>query len=85
MQRVDRPDLTCVLQWYGMGKEVAIECYGMYHILVSRIYLNTGIAYEDHRQYELAYDHFKQSYLINVQVGAQGEGGGSGSTNVLVG
>ena len=47
---------------------MALECYGLYHILCSRIALNTGIAYEDHRQYEQAYDCFKQSYEINIQV-----------------
>ena len=56
------------LQWYNKSKEVAYDCYGQYHILCSRIALNTGIAHEDRRQYEQAYDLFKLSYEINIQV-----------------
>ena len=47
---------------------MAYDCYGQYHILCSRIALNTGIAHEDRRQYEQAYDLFKLSYEINIQV-----------------
>ena len=57
------------MQWYNKSKEVAYDCYGQYHILCSRIALNTGIAHEDRRQYEQAYDLFKLSYEINIQVG----------------
>ncbi len=57
-----------VLWWYDTAKEIALEVYGMYHYLVARIMLNSGIAYEDNRDFKKAYAHFKTNYEINMQV-----------------
>ena len=37
-----------------------MHLFGENHILVSRLYINIGIVYEDNHDYEKAYDYFKK-------------------------
>ncbi|PIK46898.1 hypothetical protein BSL78_16245 [Apostichopus japonicus] len=46
------------VEYYKSSLELCLQAYGENSVLTTRIYLNTGICYEDRREYEEAYDWF---------------------------
>ncbi|XP_070563916.1 TPR repeat-containing protein DDB_G0287407-like [Ptychodera flava] len=48
------------LKDYEDAMDLCIQTYGEYHVLVSRLLLNTGIYYEDSGDYYTAYKYFKR-------------------------
>lgn len=48
--------------------ELCRKTYGEKHSLNARIYLNTGILYEDNKDYEKAYDFFVKWHDVQMEV-----------------
>ncbi len=58
------------IQYYKEAEEMCLQAYGEYSVLTSRIYLNTGIMYEDKRNYFKAYEYFIKWQDVCVEVGS---------------
>ncbi|XP_074643679.1 TPR repeat-containing protein DDB_G0287407-like [Tubulanus polymorphus] len=48
------------LEYYNEAMDICMQLYGENHILVSRLYINIGIVYEDNKNFRKAYEYFKK-------------------------
>ena len=48
--------------------DLCMQMYGEYHILMSRLYINIGIVYEDNHDFKKAYEYFKKWARVSEEV-----------------
>ncbi|XP_071161707.1 TPR repeat-containing protein DDB_G0287407-like [Mytilus galloprovincialis] len=56
------------LKLYNEAMDLCMQMYGEYHILMSRLYINIGIVYEDNCDYKKAYEYFKKWARISEEI-----------------
>ncbi|KAH3849179.1 TPR repeat-containing protein DDB_G0287407-like [Dreissena polymorpha] len=56
------------LKLYNDAMDLAMQMYGEYHILTSRLYINIGIVYEDNNNYNKAYEYFKKWARVSEEI-----------------
>lgn len=57
-----------LFQLYNEAMDLCMQMYGEYHILMSRLYINIGIVYEDNCDYKKAYEYFKKWARISEEI-----------------
>ena len=60
--------LSFFLQLFKQAIDLCLKGYGEKHLLTTRIYLNTGIAYEMHGDTQVAYDFFVKLKAVCMAV-----------------
>ena len=58
----------CLFQLYNEAMDLCMQMYGEYHILMTRLYINIGIVYEDNCDFKKAYEYFKKWARISEEI-----------------
>ncbi|XP_064625868.1 TPR repeat-containing protein DDB_G0287407-like [Lineus longissimus] len=56
------------LKLYHEALDICMQLYGERHILMSRLYINIGIVYEDNKNYLKSYEYFKKWARVSEEV-----------------
>lgn len=57
-----------LFQIYKEAKEIIVKAAGKYCLQTDRLYLNMAIYYEEMRDYQTAYDYFREWYNCDIEL-----------------
>ena len=60
--------VSAVLQLYNEARELCLQVYGECSLLISRLYINIGIVYEDNSDYVKAFNYFMRWARVSEMI-----------------